>query len=108
MDTITEKMNIRGIEKKVFWLMTFVLFASVFSYMYFVKQTVFNIVERDRMVEELVGLSSQISEYEFYYIALKNDINLDYAHSVGFVDVKNPKFASRKLSNQNLTMATAD
>ena len=99
-----EKLNINNLKKKLFWFLTVSLFFSIIFYTYLVNQTVLNIVERENIQDEITTLNSKISELEFRYIALKNNINLEYAHSLGFVNVKNVKFASRKLSGNGLSI----
>lgn len=109
MNAIARQLNIRQLnisqfEKKIFWtiLSLFIIFSAYYAYL--VNQTIFNIVARENAENESVTLNSKISEDEFKYISLKNDVNLDYAYSVGFSNVKNIAFASRKLPNQNLTV----
>ena len=104
MNKIAEKMNINQLEKKIFWFLAGVIGISSMLYVYLVNQTILNIVMRENVESEMVDLESKISELEFEYITLKNDINIDYAYSIGFVDVEKVKFASRKLSTQSLSV----
>lgn len=104
MTQIIEKFNTDHFKKKLFWILVVSLFFSVIFYAYLVNQTVLNIVERENIQDEITTLNSRISELEFKYIALKNNINLEYAHSLGFINAKNVKFASRKLSGDGLSI----
>lgn len=101
---ITQLNNISHLDRKIFWGLFSCLLFFVISYAYLVNQTILNIVERENVEESIITLSSDISEMEFEYISLKNDINLAYAHSIGFVDVVNVKFASRRLAGQSLSL----
>ncbi len=104
-EIIMKKLNsVNHFERKIFWVFFAFLVIFAILYGYFVNQTILNIVERRGMENKIVILESEISEFEFDYISLKNNINLDYAYSVGFKDVSNIKFASRKLPSQSLSI----
>ncbi|OGD67910.1 hypothetical protein A3I18_02210 [Candidatus Campbellbacteria bacterium RIFCSPLOWO2_02_FULL_35_11] len=106
MNTIAETINMKNTVRLIFWSVVSLLVLFSIMYAFFVKQTVINIVERENFENEIAVLNSEVSGLEFKYIALKNEVDMDYAHSVGFVDVKNMKFASRKLPAQNLSLKT--
>lgn len=108
MNKISKQLNINCLERKVFWSLAVLLVFSSIMYAYLVNQTILNIVERENLEGDIITLNSNISELEFDYISLKNDINLDYAHSIGFVNVGKVKFASRKLPGQTLTLRDSD
>jgi len=105
MNKLKKHLNTNQIEKKLFWFFSVALFSSFFFYAYFVNQTILNIVERENFEEEIAVLNSEISELEANYLDLKNKITLDYAHSLGFSDAKNIKFASNKLYSQGLSLS---
>ncbi len=104
MNKVTKQLNINNIEKQIFWGVFTLLLLLGTSYVFFVNKTILNIVERESFEEKIITLNSQISELEFDYIALKNNITIDYAHSVGFHNVDSVKFASRKLAGQGLSL----
>ena len=104
MEKILKQLNTSYWEKKIFWFLIVFLLFSIVAYVYFVNQTVLNIVKREKIENQIMSLNSRIGELEFKYISLKNNISLDYAYSIGFVDVKDVKFASRKLSNQGISL----
>ncbi len=104
MNEVVKKINVVQLERNFFWGLLITLIFSVILYSFFVNQIVLNIVERENLENDIVALSSKISGFEFNYIALKNDIDIDYAHSIGFVDVKNVKFASRRLPTTALSI----
>ncbi|MBU4480444.1 hypothetical protein KKG48_03325 [Patescibacteria group bacterium] len=105
MEKITKTINnISYFERKLFWVFLAFLVSFAILYGYFVNQTILNIVERKGMEDKIVVLESEISEFEFDYITLKNNTNLDYAYSVGFKNVSDIKFASRRLPSQGLSV----
>lgn len=105
-DLINKKLNINSVERKMFWFLFVALMILSGSYGYLVNKTILNIVDRETIEENIIALNSKISESEFEYIALKNQVNIDYAYSVGFNDAKNMKFASRKLPSQSLSLVS--
>jgi hypothetical protein len=104
MTDIITKINTNHLEKKIFWFLSMSIVAAVVFYGFLVNQTVINIVERENIQDQTTMLNSEISGLEFNYIALKNEINLEYAYSVGFENTKNIEFASRRLSEKALTL----
>ena len=104
IQTKVKKLNLVNLNQKIFWsLGAFLLFSSIL-YVYFVNQTILNIVARENLEGDIVALNSEISEMEFEYISQKNAITLVYAYSLGFKDANNVKFASRKLAGQGLSL----
>ena len=101
---ISKQLNINYLERKLFWFFAGLLLFSIIFYAYLVNQTILNIVERENIQENIIALSSEVSGLEFDYISLKNEINFDYAYSIGFVKVENVKFASRRLSGQSVSL----
>jgi len=104
MTDIITKINTNNLERKIFWFLSVFVITSIIFYGFLVNQTVINIVERENIQDEITMLNSEISGLEFDYIALKNEINLKYAYSVGFEDAKNVEFASRRLSDKVLSI----
>lgn len=97
-------LGIENLERKLFWY--FALFIIVFSglYLYFINQTIINVVERQNNEKRIARVNSQISDLEVSYLDLKNRINMDYALSKGFVKVSNEKYMSRKTFSGNLSV----
>ncbi len=52
-------------ERKIFWTLIAVVVALVSLYIYFVNQTVLNIVERSTMERQMTALNGQIGNLEF-------------------------------------------
>jgi cell shape-determining protein MreC len=79
-----------------------ILFA--FLYGYFINQTILNVVARKNIEADLIELGSEVSSLEVEYIKLKNKIDLEFAHSLGYKDVSDIKFVSRKSLGKTLTI----
>lgn len=82
----------------IFWTLIGIIVLSAVFYVALVTKTVNNVVERRAMESKVATMSVNLSELEFEYISLKNNINLELAQEKGFVEVKTPYFASKKSS----------
>ncbi len=88
------------------WSLTIILLLSVFSYGYFVRGTIVNIVARQNMESEFSVLSSKVLSLESEYIMIKDNINIELAHKLGFQSVINQKFVTRSIDNPSLSLVT--
>ena len=61
-------------EKEIFWGLLSILVVMSLLYAYFVNSTVLNIVERKSINNEIIVLSSHVSEMESEYFDLSNKI----------------------------------
>ena len=57
--------------------------------------TIFNTVDRKNFEQNIQALHSQLGQLESQYIAHGKTIDLSYAHSLGFEDTPQVKFATR-------------
>lgn len=64
------------------------------AYGYLINQTIENVVVRQKAQTELSTVNSRLAELEAKHIALASKINLEYAHSLGFIEVTQPEFVS--------------
>jgi hypothetical protein len=88
-------------ERKTFYvLVTLIAFVSFF-YGFFVQQTIMNVVEREKTLKEARVLSSEIGDLESAYIALKNNITLDFAYAQGFKDADTTEYISKRALGRN-------
>lgn len=76
----------------IVWLLCLTL---AILYGYLVNQTVVNIVARTDTEATIEDVRSAISDLEAEYLATKNAITLEYAYSLGFQDLGDPKYVSR-------------
>ncbi len=84
---------------RTFWALSSVCVIMLCLYVYGIHATVRNTALREEIEEETSNLEASISEMEFSYISLKNDVSLELAYSRGFADVKAPTFISRRPSS---------
>ena len=92
--------------EKIFWYLVFFILLSVFSYFYFVNKIVYNVAERQKTETAITKLTSKISELEFKYISMRNKINPEYAYAIGFTDVKNQRYITKKSDTGELSLHT--
>ena len=91
------------LEKKLFLAVYGTFFLLLSLYIFFVSQTIFNIVERKNAEQEMRILSSNLSSGEVEYMALAKDIDLNLAQTLGFNESANIYFASRRSAVGSLT-----
>jgi hypothetical protein len=90
------------------WSLTAIFVVCLFSYVYFVRGAIVNIVERQNMEKTLATLTSQVSDLESQYIIAKNSVTPELAKSLGFVAVSdsNQKFVVRDTKVSGLSVLT--
>lgn len=87
-------------EKIIFWTLAGVLFLSAVFYMYCINSTVHNVVARQNFESEASNLTLSIGTQEFEYISKRNNITLAMAYSLGFRDVAEKTFVSKKSAKE--------
>ncbi len=95
------------VEKRIVLLVwgfavAFIAFLSLYSY--FVKITVFHIVERSSYEQKIGAITSEIGELEFTYGSLKSKITLDTAEELGLSASEDITFVSRAPHTSGLTI----
>lgn len=65
-------------------LLLFSTISLLFMYAYFVQNSVFNIVQREKLSSEISTLSAKVSVLEANYITMRSAINIDTAGRLGF------------------------
>ena len=86
-------------EKTIFWALVGLLFLCAGFYMYFINDTIHNVVERQALESKASALTLSIGSEEFQYISLRNKITLPLAYSLGFKDAETKTFISKKSSS---------
>jgi hypothetical protein len=94
MKTKTIQINI--FEKRAFTALIAIVFILLSFYGYFISKSIFNVIVREEINNDVIAVSSAISELEFEYISHKNAINKEYAISAGFTKLASKKFITRK------------
>ncbi|HZS42934.1 MAG TPA: hypothetical protein VFA52_01815 [Candidatus Paceibacterota bacterium] len=79
----------------VFWgvILALILFVGIYGYL--VNKTVWNVVARQRAEKNITLLNTQLGSLESNYMSLKNNINLNLAHSLGFSQTTDTKYINR-------------
>ncbi|OHA88373.1 MAG: hypothetical protein A2653_02275 [Candidatus Zambryskibacteria bacterium RIFCSPHIGHO2_01_FULL_43_25] len=80
----------------IFWGIACLTAGLAVFYILGINQTVRNVAERQILETELSSISNKIAELEFSYIALKNNITINTAFELGFEQVKEVVYVSRK------------
>lgn len=84
--------------KIMFWALVGVIVCASLSYMFFVNETVRNVVMRQTVEEKITNLNATVANLEFEYISRAHGVNMTLATSLGFTEVKEPIFVSKKQS----------
>ena len=83
--------------QRVFFFSLILLVVASFSlYMFFLGRTIFDLVDRKNVESEIRLASSRISELELQVLDYNNQVTLQKAYDLGFVNNGDPKFVSRK------------
>lgn len=108
--TIKTKKRINNSEqpKVLCWTLFLMVFVCLFTYGYLVRGTIVDIVARQTMENQLSSLGSKVASLEAEYIVVKNEIDLEIAHTLGFVAVSAPKFVERDTDGVGLSLVIKD
>ena len=82
--------------KKAILIIGSLLTLTLVTYIYFVNSTIFNIVERQNTLREMVLINSRVSDLQTNYGTLRNTLSYDYANTRGFVEPQKRTFVSEK------------
>ncbi len=97
----TATIALKSIERAsaiIFWAQVGLIISLISLYMYFVNQTVWNVVARQQTESATVSLNSKLGDLEFQYIAAKNNITLEVAQSMGYQSADQKVFVTRDQS----------
>jgi len=84
-----------NIQQRVLWGISFAILVAFILYMYFVMtMAVFASTQKD-ISREVGTIQSEISELESEYITLTKDIDLSFAHELGYGEPKEVLFARK-------------
>ncbi len=81
---------------KIFFLLLAAIVILVSTYITLIHSTIVNVVEREKIVNEIREKSTAVSELESSYFAMKSKINIELARSKGFQDSEVSSFISKK------------
>ena len=86
MTTFVHTMKKMQIKKMVLSLFFGAVMLAT-SYGYLVNETVMNVVELEKNESTIADMRSSIAELESAALALREKMSVEYAHSLGFVEV---------------------
>lgn len=80
---------------KIFNILIFSVVAMVILYVYFLSVTVVQTVARRNNINNLYTLNLEYQKLQESYFSTIENLNVEYAYALGFVDEKNPSFVSK-------------
>jgi len=103
MTLYNKKSNIAALHlnKKIFHGVLAVFLLTIFMYMYFVVQIVFNIVERKDVENEMRFSKNRIAQMELVYLDSSKGINLESALLQGLKEPTKVGYTTRKTTARN-------
>jgi len=99
MELILEQFNQIRIERvrgKIFRVLASFVCSLFIVYFYFLNITIGETVARRHNVQKLGDISFEYQQLEEKYFGTINKLDLDYAHSLGFVDYSKSDYATRQ------------
>jgi hypothetical protein len=92
---IAEKIENQG-AKRLFGVVIFVIIMAGCFYLYFLGVTIKGIIDGSGNAKHLQTANYEYQQLEENYYKLLNRLDLEYAHSLGFVDQPKNEFAVRE------------
>lgn len=83
-------------QRVFFFSLVLLVVASFTLYMFFLGRTIFDLVDRKNVENDIRLVSSRISELELQVLDYNNQVTLQKAYELGFINNSDPKFVSRK------------
>jgi len=83
-------------QKKIFGLIMIAIIMIGILYVYFAGTTIFQIINKNNNTKHFQTISFQYQQLEENYLKLIDEVDLDYARSLGFVEQKKGDFAVRQ------------
>src|ERR1035437_3361352 len=103
MKTYVGEVNIVNnddLRKRILNIMLMSLGALALCYVFILGNMIFNIVQRKTFESNARSLSNEVGQLELSYLSESNKIDLVFAQSMGFKEIK-AKFATRKPIEHN-------
>ena len=98
-------MTTLALQKRIFWSLIVAILGLFALYGYFVSTSITNVLLREEVEENILAVNSEISQLEFIYLDQKNTVTLEFAYEMGFIDINDKEFVSRKsLLSRELTL----
>ncbi len=81
--------------KRILETLLLLLGFFIFLYIYFISSSIITVIVREEVSGNIVAVSSTISGLESKYLALKNEITVEYAYTHGFSDISSKSYTPR-------------
>lgn len=85
-----------GNQKRIFCLFLIAVFIVGVFYIYFSASAVYHMIDRNIKTRQLESIFIEYQQAEEAYLGLLNEVNLDHAISLGFVENNKGGFAVRQ------------
>jgi len=98
MRKYTQNINIinnNNLERRVAFMLFWILGLLALGYILFLGNTIFNIVERKTLEVGALDLSNEVGNLELRYLSMSNNVDLTLASSMGFQETKIKNYATR-------------
>ena len=90
---------------RFFWSLITLSAFSLLAYVYAINATAHHIAVREHLEEKVAHIESELGALEFAYIDLRNNVSIETARELGFKEVREPLYVSRK-TDSALTLNT--
>lgn len=98
------RINDKKQPKFLCWSLFFVFIFGVFTYGYYVRGAIVNIVARESTEKEFLFLTDKVATLESEYLRAKNNVTKEKAEASGFTLLSAPRFVTNDTSNSGLTL----
>ncbi len=98
-----KRMQTINYDRIVFIVLAFACIGMVALYMYFVSASIVHVVIRKEVGQDLVRLSSEVSELDSKYIAAQHAMSNQIATLEGYHEIENKIFINRTSANLALS-----
>ncbi len=82
--------------ERIFWFLIVSILLVAGSYAFLLQKAIENVVQREKISEEIDIVSTRVGDLEIEYISLKNGINLEVARGRGFRDAVVTSYIGKK------------
>lgn len=82
-------------QKALFHILIIASVLLFVSYLYLIGSITFNVIARKSLENNLISLNSRVNELDLIYLNNVNEIDKEYASTLGFVDAHQNIFVSR-------------
>ena len=90
------KTAVLSFKKRTFWVLVVSISVLLVLYGYFVSRSIVNVVLREEVEHGLTEATTRLGDLEFQYLSKKDSVNLALAYELGFRNITQKKFVSRR------------